>query len=112
MKPYDYDCPIEATISIIGGKWKAISLYYLIDGSKRFNELVSLLETVSSRILSKQLKELEIEGIITRSVYAETPPKVEYSLSNYGKTLIPVINLICEWGELHLKRTGKVAVYN
>jgi DNA-binding HxlR family transcriptional regulator len=112
MKSYDYDCPIEVTLSIIGGKWKAICLYYLIDDDKRFSELIELLETVSSRMLSKQLQELEKDGVINRSVYAESPPRVEYSLSDYGKTLIPVINLICEWGEVHLEKTGKVSVYN
>lgn len=112
MKSYDYDCPIEATLAVIGGKWKAISIYYLIEGDKRFKDLMQLLETVSSRMLAKQLQELEADGIIERKVFAEVPPRVAYSLTAYGKTLIPVINVICDWGEVRLEMTGKRSVYN
>jgi DNA-binding HxlR family transcriptional regulator len=112
MKSYDFDCPIEATLAVIGGKWKAISIYYLMDGDKRFKDLMELLETVSSRMLAKQLQELEADGVIQRKVFAEVPPRVEYSLTEYGKTLIPVINIICDWGEDRLTKTGKIAVYN
>ncbi len=112
MKTYDYDCPIESTLAVIGGKWKAISIYYLMEGDKRFKDLMELLETVSSRMLAKQLQELEADGIIQRKVFAEVPPRVEYSLTAYGRTLIPVINVICAWGEIRLERTGKKAVYN
>ena len=112
MKSYDYDCPIESTLAVIGGKWKAIIIYYLIEGDKRFKDLMELLETVSSRMLAKQLQELEIDGIIQRSVFAETPPKVEYSLTAYGETLIPVIHVICKWGEVRLEMTGKTSIYN
>lgn len=112
MKSYDFDCPIEAAFAVIGGKWKAISIYYLIDGSKRFGALMELLETVSSRMLAKQLQELENDGIIERKVFAQVPPKVEYSLTEYGRTLIPLIQSICAWGEERLKATGKKAVYN
>lgn len=112
MKNKYYDCPIEATLSVIGGKWKAISIYYLIDEPKRFSDLMNLLETVSSRMLAKQLKELEADGIIRRELFAEVPPRVEYSLTDYGRTLLPVINAICEWGEDRLQKTGEKAVYN
>jgi DNA-binding HxlR family transcriptional regulator len=112
MKVYDFDCPIEATLAVIGGKWKTISIWYLIDGNKRFKDLMELLETVSSRMLAKQLQELEADGVIERTVYAEVPPRVEYSLTKYGKTLIPVINVLCNWGEARLEMTGKTAVYN
>ena len=112
MKVYDFDCPIEAAFSVFGGKWKASIIYYLIEGPKRFGELSELLETISGRILTKQLKELEQDGVLIRTAYAEMPPRVEYSLSEYGKTLIPVIQNICEWGENRLKITGKIAIYN
>ena len=112
MKSYDFDCPIEAAFAVIGGKWKAISIYYLMEGDKRFKDLMELLETVSSRMLAKQLQELERDGIISRKVFAEVPPRVEYTLTPYGKTLIPVITMICEWGEARLEMTGKKAVYN
>lgn len=112
MKSYDYDCPIEATLEVIGGKWKAIIAYYLMTQDRRFNDLMELLETVSGRMLSKQLRELEKHGVITRTVYPEMPPRVVYSLTEYGKTLIPVIEAICQWGEARMELTGKKAVYN
>lgn len=112
MSAYEYDCPIEATLAVIGGKWKAITIYYLMDGDKRFSELMKLLETVSSRMLTKQLQELERDGVIARKVFAEVPPRVEYSLTDYGKTLVPVIQQICHWGEERLERIGARAVYN
>jgi DNA-binding HxlR family transcriptional regulator len=112
MKNNYYDCPIEATFKVIGGKWKAILIYYLIDEPKRFKDLMNLLETVSARMLTKQLKELEADGIIKRTFFAEIPPRVEYSLTDYGKTLLPVINAICRWGENRLQKTGEKAVYN
>jgi DNA-binding HxlR family transcriptional regulator len=112
MKRYDYDCPIEATFAVIGGKWKAICVFYLIDRPKRFIELSELLETVSNKMLTKQLRELVQDGILERKVYGEMPPRVEYSLTEYGKTLIPIITLMCEWGEMRLEITGKKAVYN
>jgi DNA-binding HxlR family transcriptional regulator len=112
MKNKYYDCPIEATFAVIGGKWKAISIYYLIEQPRRFTELLNLLETVSARMLAKQLKELEADGIINRQLYPEVPPRVEYSLTDYGKTLLPVINALCVWGEDRLQKTGEKAVYN
>ncbi|MCK8479783.1 winged helix-turn-helix transcriptional regulator [Psychroserpens algicola] len=81
MKVYDYECPIDATLNVIGGKWKASCVYYLINGPKRYSELFEVLETVSSRILSKQLKELEAQDIIKQEVFPESPPKVVYSLT-------------------------------
>lgn len=107
-----YDCPIEATMEIIGGKWNAIILYYLLEKPRRYSEIMELLETCSSRMLSKQLRELESLGIISRSVFASAPPKVEYAVTAYGQTLAPVIQLICDWGEKRLTITGRKAVYN
>ena len=112
MKRKYYDCPIEATLQVIGGKWKAISIYYLIDGPRRFSELMQLLETVSARMLAKQLKELEADGVVRRTLYPEVPPRVEYALTDYGRTLLPVVRAICDWGETELERTGARAVYN
>ena len=112
MKTNYLDCPIEATFKVIGGKWKAIVIYYLIEDPKRFTELLNLLETVSPRILTKQLKELERDKVIERHYYAEMPPRVEYALTDYGRTLLPVIEVICRWGEERLKLTGERAIYN
>ncbi|MFN7115590.1 MAG: winged helix-turn-helix transcriptional regulator [Saprospiraceae bacterium] len=107
-----YDCPIEATLEVIGGKWKASIVYYLAESPKRFGELVALLETCSARVLTKQLRELESAEIIARTYYPEMPPRVEYALTTYGMTLLPIIHLICEWGESRLEKTGQRAVYN
>jgi DNA-binding HxlR family transcriptional regulator len=112
MKGYDFDCPIEAALAVIGGKWKASIIYYLIDRELRFTELLNLLETASTRMLSKQLQELEHDGILERKVFAEVPPRVQYALTEYGKTLIPMIQSICAWGEDRLEKIGKKSVYN
>ena len=112
MEPSFYNCPIEATLETIGGKWKAIILFYLLDSPKRFTELMRLLETVSARMLTRQLQELERDGLIDRQVYPESPPRVEYRLTEYGLTLKPLLDLICQWGEDRLERTGKKAVWN
>ena len=113
MKAYDYDCPIEATLSVIGGKWKASIIYYLlVDDNLRFTDLMTRLETVSGRMLSRHLSELHSGGIIDKKVFPQVPPKVEYSLTPYGRTLAPIINLICAWDEKDIARTGKKAVFN
>ncbi|MDX1941410.1 MAG: helix-turn-helix domain-containing protein [Saprospiraceae bacterium] len=107
-----YDCPVDATFEVIGGKWKASILYYLQASPKRFGELMALFETCSARILSKQLRELESVEIIERTYFPEMPPKVEYALTAYGQTLLPLINAICEWGEAHLEKIGRQSIYN
>ena len=112
MKAYDYDCPIEATFEVVGGKWKASCVYYLKDGEKRFTELLEVLETISSRVLSKQLKELEEAEVVARRVLPEFPPKVIYSLTPYGQTLLPLIDKICQSGEIHMERNGKTSIFN
>lgn len=112
MKSYDFDCPIEAALSVMGGKWKASIVYYLTEKDLRFSEILHLLETASSRMLTKQLQELERDEIIERTVFAEVPPRVQYNLTEYGRTMIPMIQSICAWGEDRLARIGKRAVYN
>jgi DNA-binding HxlR family transcriptional regulator len=89
------------TLEIIGGKWKGIILYHLVGGTKRFNELMRLMPDVTQRMLTRQLRELEEHGIIIRKVYAEVPPKVEYSLSELGVTLIPVVQTLSQWGIMY-----------
>lgn len=96
-------CPVEATLSVIGGKWKGIVLYYLLmDGTMRFNELKRSVHGVTQRMLTKQLRELEADGLINRHVYAEVPPKVEYSLTDKGESLRPILIALKEWGEEHV----------
>ncbi|HEX8547879.1 MAG TPA: helix-turn-helix domain-containing protein [Cytophagaceae bacterium] len=103
----DIQCPVTATLQIIGGKWKPIILWVLSSGTKRFGELKKNMPEVTQKMLTQQLRELETDGIITRRVYAEIPPKVEYSLTEKGHTLGPILKSMCDWGSKHVfeKRT-------
>jgi len=96
-------CPVEAALEVIGGKWKGVILYHLLSETMRFNELRRLMPEVTQRMLTKQLRELEAHNIITRKIYPEVPPRVEYSMTEYGKTLAPVINMLQEWGSQHME---------
>lgn len=111
MRFDDYDCsqgcPVEATLEKIGGKWKGVALYHLLDGTKRYNELKRLLGTVTQRMLTKQLRELEADGLVVRTVYPVVPPHVEYSLSEKGKTLAPILLALRNWGHEYVLETGK-----
>lgn len=91
-------CPVEYTMDVIGGKWKCVLLYHLTGGAKRFNELRRACPAISQRMLTLQLRELERDGIIHREVHHQVPPKVEYSLTGLGRTLVPIIQLIRTWG--------------
>ena len=102
-------CTVEATLNLIGGKWKGTILYRLhSDGVLRFNEIRRILPAVSQRTLTAQLRALEADGIIERTVYPEVPPRVEYRLSAYGQTLAPVLLALKAWGDGHKER-GKAA---
>ncbi|QQE13645.1 helix-turn-helix transcriptional regulator [Planctomycetota bacterium] len=96
-------CPTETALDVMGGKWKGMILYHLCEGTKRFNGLMRLLPGVTQRMLTKQLRELEKDGIVHRKVYAEVPPRVEYSLTVLGKKLRPVVKALEDWGEVYLK---------
>nr|WP_317357494.1 helix-turn-helix domain-containing protein [uncultured Tyzzerella sp.] len=103
MEKIKVTCEIEVTLKMIGGKYKPIILYYLIEHkTKRFNEILSFLNTVSQRTLTNQLRELEADGLINRKIYPQVPPKVEYSITKKGKTLLPILELMCEWGEKNI----------
>lgn len=94
-----FPCPTSAAMEYIGGKWKSVILSHLLDGKKRYNELRKEIPTITERTLSLQLKQLEIDDLIQRKVFTKKPPlKVEYSLTSFGETLKPVINMINEWG--------------
>jgi DNA-binding HxlR family transcriptional regulator len=96
-------CAVEAAISLIDGKWKCVALWYLQErGTVRFNEMMRLMSGVTQRTLTNQLRELEADGLITRVVYAQVPPKVEYSLSERGRTFIPILLALSEWGEANM----------
>jgi len=99
FKDKEYPCCTSLTMGIIGGKWKTVILFHLLEGKLRYNELRREMPTVTERTLSLQLKTLENDGIINRKVYTSKPPlKVEYSLTDFGKTLIPLIKSIAAWG--------------
>lgn len=100
--PSSFNCPVEATIELIGGKYKSVILWHLTDGIKRFGELKKLLPRATEKMLAQQLRDLERDGLIIRTVYPVVPPKVEYSLSDLGKTIIPVLDAMCSWGEGYL----------
>jgi DNA-binding HxlR family transcriptional regulator len=95
-------CSVERALSLIDGKWKIIVLYKLLRGTLRFNELRRLIPAVTQRMLTHQLRELEADGLITRTVYAQVPPRVEYSLSPRGRSLEPVIMALKHWGDANL----------
>lgn len=95
-------CPVEAALEIIGGKWKGVTLFHLLGGVKRFNELQREIGSVTQRMLTKQLRELETAGLVARKVYPVVPPKVEYSLTEKGKTLEPILIALRAWGEAHV----------
>jgi DNA-binding HxlR family transcriptional regulator len=99
FKDKKYNNPVQLSLDIIGGKWKMPILWRLKDGSKRYGELKRSLPKVTHKMLTQQLRELEQDEIITRKVYPEVPPKVEYDLTLLGKSVIPVIDLLREWGE-------------
>lgn len=102
-----FGCPVEATLDVIGGKWKGVIVFHLLGGTRRFNELRRLMPEVTQRMLTRQLRELETDRIILRVVFPEVPPKVEYSLTNYGQTLEPVLKMMQQWGTKYLgKITG------
>jgi len=104
---YRYDsasCPFTATWNVIGGKWKGIIWWRLSRGIGRFSELERAIPQITKKMLAQQLRELERDGVVHREVFAEVPPRVEYSLTEHGHSLAPVIEAICMWGESHLER--------
>ena len=97
-------CEMEVTLKMIGGKYKPLILEYLIrNGTKRFNEILHYISHISQRTLTTQLRELENDGLIFRKLYAEVPPKVEYSITDKGRNLEALLELMCEWGEKNME---------
>ena len=99
-------CPVRTTLALIGGKHKAFILWNLFDGTKRFSQLQKAVTQANAKMLSQQLKELEHDGLISRKAYAVVPPKVEYSLTDLGKSLKPVLSCVYEWGTSYLQSRG------
>ncbi len=98
----EYNCPIEHTIKMIGGKYKAIILWHLIGGTLRFSELQRLIPQSTAKMLTQQLRELESDNLIERKVYPVVPPKTEYSLTDKGRSLSPIMLDLCRWGREHM----------
>ena len=92
-------CPVETTLTLISDKWKVLILRDLLPGTKRFGELKKSIGHVSQKVLTAQLREMEENGLLTRTVYAEVPPRVEYSLTDLGKSLKPILDAMWTWGE-------------
>ncbi len=97
-------CPLTAIMQVIGGKWKGLIWWRLSTGITRYGELKRSIPDITPKMLTQQLRELEADGIASRRVYAEVPPRVEYALTDYGKTLAPVFEIMCTWGDGHLRR--------
>jgi DNA-binding HxlR family transcriptional regulator len=104
----EFHCAMDVTMSYIGGKWKTVVLWYLRKDRKRFSELKRHIPNITEKMLSLQLKDLENDGIIGRKLYAEVPPKVEYFLTDFGKSLIPMLEEIAQWGRNLAETKGKV----
>ena len=100
-------CAVEAAVGLIDGKWKSIILYQLLKGTLRFGEMQRLIPNVTPRMLTNQLRELEEDGLIVRTVYPQVPPKVEYSLSPLGRSMEPVLLALKAWGDANIGRFGK-----
>lgn len=97
------ECPAQIAMEVLGGKWKGLIIFHVSDGTKRFCELQRLIPRVSQRMLSKHLRELEADGIVRRKVHGEVPPRVEYSLTEFGKTLNPILDALHGWGQTYLE---------
>lgn len=104
-----YPCPVSLVMDLVGGKWKTVILWYLKDGEKRFSELRKDIFSATEMTLSLQLKQLEADGLVSRSVYGEKPPiKVIYQLTDFGKTFIPVLQALAVWGHLVVEKKGRI----
>lgn len=98
-----FHCPVEATISLIGGKYKAIILWHLVNHTLRYSELRRRMPQATDKMLAQQLRELERDGLIHRTVYPVVPPKTEYQLTEFGESLTPILEAMCGWGERYME---------
>ena len=104
-------CPIVYTLSLVGGKWKWLIIYRLSDnGILRYGQLKNVLSPITHKMLSQELKELEAEQLILRNEYHQIPPKVEYSLTEKGKTLLPILDFMCKWGSENMPNTDAALI--
>lgn len=108
MRPAESDYAANVTLGIIEGKWKLLLICHLRNGKKRFSEFTQLIPGLTQKVLTYQLRELEYHGLVQREIYPEIPPKVEYSLTEYGESLIPLLDLMNKWGEEHKSRFQQI----
>ncbi|MGN8769904.1 winged helix-turn-helix transcriptional regulator [Paenibacillus barengoltzii] len=110
-----YNCGLEISLDLIGGKWKGLVLYYLLKGPKRTGELKRLINQISQKMLIQTLRELEADGLISKKMYNQVPPKVEYSMTALGRSLEPILKLLCDWGEDYAEQSyapGEITILN
>ena len=101
-KPISLGCSsVKTTLDVIGGKWKPLIMFLLVEHIMRFSELQKNITGITQKMLTQQLRELETDGLVNREVFAQVPPKVEYSITKYGKTLLPVLETMHKWGKTH-----------
>jgi len=93
------DCLVRPSLAVLGGKWKAVIIYHLLDGPRRYGELRKLIPDSTQKMMTQQLRELEADGLVSRHVYHQVPPKVDYDLTELGMTLRPVMEVLCRWGK-------------
>jgi DNA-binding HxlR family transcriptional regulator len=105
-------CPVTATMGIIGGKWKILILHLIYNKINRFGKMDMMLKEISKQMLTTQLRELEVDGLIERKIYAEIPPRVEYFLTPKGKSLLPIIALMRDWGVEHVFNQEPISSVN
>lgn len=107
MEPQTYGCGLEAALAVVGGKWKPIVLWQLAQGPRRFGELRRLVTGISEKMLIQQLRELATDGIVVREDFREIPPRVEYSLTEFGVSLGEALKPLCDWGRHHMERIAR-----
>lgn len=103
------DCPVTLCLKVIGGKWKPVIIFLIKNEVNRFGALQRALPTVTKQMLTTQLRELELDGVIDRKIFAEVPPKVEYSITEFGESIFPIIHKMKDWGEFAMKSQSKAA---
>lgn len=102
-KEAKFHCPVDAALSLLGGKYKCIILWHLMQRTHRYGELHRLIPQATPKMLTQQLRELEVNGVIHREVYPVVPPRTEYSLTELGRSLAPIIQAMCDWGKANMK---------
>ena len=108
-RDFEAECPVRATVRLLGGKYKSVVIWSLRNGKKRFSEIQAMIPEATGKMLTKQLRELEADGLIRREVKSENPPWVEYSLTSTGMSLLPVIDVIAEWGAAYIDMENEKA---